>query len=231
MNKIMLLVEGPTEEKFVKLVLSPHWPECCLVPIICNTKRTDEAIYKGGRVGYFHFRKQICNLLMDSSTVLVTTMVDYEEMPHDFPGRTESKSIRDIFDNVKHVESEIGKNVSNKKFLPFVMLHEFEALLFSKPEVIAQVLDDKKLVQPLCEIRKEKPEYEKTPEAINDSPDTCPSARIEKLCAKRKLHYGKPTDGPIIAEKIGLETIMAQCPHFREWIGKIDVFAKSDPLL
>jgi hypothetical protein len=228
MNKIMLLVEGPTEEQFVKRILSPRWPGCCLVPIIFYTKRTDDAVYKGGRVGYFHFRKQICNLLMDSSAVLVTTMVDYEGMPHDFLGRTESKSIGNIYEKVKHVETAIGKDVGNKRFLPFVMLHEFEALLFSKPEVIAQALNDEELSQLLCAIRKEKPEYEKTPEAINDSPDTCPSARIEKLCAQRDLHYGKPTDGPIIAEKIGLETMLEQCPHFAEWIGKIDDFAKSN---
>jgi hypothetical protein len=56
------------------------------------------------------------------------------------------------------------------------------------------------------------------PEEINDHPDTCPSNRIRQLLPQ----YQKALHGPLIAQRIGLEQIRAECPHFAEWLAKLE---------
>ena len=60
-----------------------------------------------------------------------------------------------------------------------------------------------------------------SPEEINDSQQTAPSKRIIEL----KARYAKVTDGILISQKIGLDTMRVQCPHFNEWIGKLEALA------
>ena len=55
-------------------------------------------------------------------------------------------------------------------------------------------------------------------EAINDSYDTCPSRRITGLVRA----YKKTVHGPIIADRIGLDTIRTACPHFGQWLGRLE---------
>ena len=57
------------------------------------------------------------------------------------------------------------------------------------------------------------------PEDINDSPETAPSKRMQKL-----IHgYNKVVYGVSLIEYIGIDIILRKCPHFREWIEKLKV--------
>lgn len=56
-----------------------------------------------------------------------------------------------------------------------------------------------------------------TPEDINDSSETAPSKRLEKIF----IGYSKTTDGMRIAEKIGIQKMMQKCPCFKAWIETI----------
>ena len=56
-----------------------------------------------------------------------------------------------------------------------------------------------------------------TPEDINNSPETAPSKRLQLLIP----HYAKIKSGTLLAKDMGIDIIMEQCPHFREWIRKI----------
>ncbi|MEN6576184.1 MAG: DUF4276 family protein [Phycisphaerales bacterium] len=60
-----------------------------------------------------------------------------------------------------------------------------------------------------------------SPEEINDSRQTAPSKRILEL----KPRYAKVTDGIPISKKIGLDVMRAQCPHFNDWLRKLQALA------
>ncbi len=90
MIKVLILVEGQTEEAFVKNVLSPHLRnhDVHAIPVIVATKRllTGDKI-RGGYVPYTRLRSEVLRLLNDSSAACVTTMLDYYGLAPEFPGR------------------------------------------------------------------------------------------------------------------------------------------------
>lgn len=88
MKKILILVEGQTEARFVKQVLNPYISKCSLffISVIIATKRlkTGEK-KKGGISSYKKIRRDLIGLLQDTSVVAVTTMIDFYGLPNDFP--------------------------------------------------------------------------------------------------------------------------------------------------
>lgn len=90
------------------------------------------------------------------------------------------------------------------------MVHEFEALLFAKPEELGKALYTPDMLPELEKIRNEFP----TPEDINDNPQTAPSKRIARLFPG----YQKTLHGPLITKRIGLEIIRRECRHFNDWL-------------
>lgn len=93
------------------------------------------------------------------------------------------------------------------------MLHEFEALLFSAPDILKEHLRLADLQRSFGSIA----QYA-TPEEINDGPDTHPAARI----TRSKPDYRKPIDGILIAKDICLTTMRERCPHFDQWVGYLE---------
>lgn len=100
------------------------------------------------------------------------------------------------------------------QFIPNLMVHEFEALLFSDVTKFKDtVTDDHNSLQQLVDIRNQFP----TPEHINDSYETAHSKRLEKIFPD----YNKLVDGNLIAEAIGMNKIRQECHHFDAWINKL----------
>ena len=60
-----------------------------------------------------------------------------------------------------------------------------------------------------------------SPEEIDDSPERAPSKRIERLDSSYRKRY----DGMLLAHKIGLDVMRAECPHFNEWIRRLETLA------
>jgi hypothetical protein len=87
-------------------------------------------------------------------------------------------------------------------------MHEFEALVFSHPPTICEVLRSPESEEDVQAIRDEF----STPEEINDDPNTAPSKRLLNLFAE----YRKRLHGLIAARRIGVETMLSECPHFAE---------------
>ena len=218
MAKVLILVEGQTEERFVKDILGPDLSAkgIWLIPTIITTK----VVYngpnnKGGTVKYEKIKKQIKNLANDSNSKMVTTMIDYYGVSDDFPGNPPQGN--DCYERIKYRESAFAKDIGLNKFLPYLQLHEFEALLFSEPEKIGETLDQN-IANSLINVRNNV----RTPEEINDNPKTCPHERIESVYGK----YNKPLYGLIIAKRIGIKKIRQECPHFNEWINKLESLAR-----
>ena len=217
MKKIFILVEGQTEEKFSKELLSPYLrqKEIFLQPVIVKTKVVkDGQNFKGGLSSYTKTRSDLHKLLRDTSAYAVSTMFDYYGLPQSFPGRTEPQGNTSL-KRVEFVENALAKDISNNRFIPFLTLHEFEGLLFSSPEDMAKALPGSHdLVSSFQEIRRQ---YG-SPEEINDDPQKAPSKRIVSLFPT----YQKPTFGVSIASRIGLQKIREECPHFSNWLTKLE---------
>lgn len=216
MKKVLILVEGQTEETFVKRTLGPHLSslDVFVVPTILKTKRFKSgASFKGGVPPYERVRKDIQRLLGDTSATLVTTMVDYYGLPKSFPGRSSVQGSTAL-QRVQYVEAALAADIAHERFLPYYSLHEFEALLFASTSAIAQAFAVPSMASKLNAIRAAFP----SPEDINDDPVTSPSSRLESLFPR----YSKPFFGSLIAGRIGLRQMRDECAHFNEWLSTLE---------
>lgn len=222
-KRVLILVEGQTEERFVKDVLAPAFfgRELFFHATLLVTKRVkDGPNFKGGVTNFAKFRNDAQRLLNSAGGALVTTMLDYYRLPLDFPGMDSRPLQGTPIQRVTHVEDAVAKHFSEaRNFVPFLVLHEFEAWLFSSPT---------ELPRALTEARKQK-EFEAIragvagPEEINERPGFAPSKRIANLFPA----YKKTLHGPTTAARIGLEQIRKECPHFNSWMNKLEAFALS----
>lgn len=218
MKRVLILVEGQTEERFVNRVLGPYLMArgIAAVPTIVVTKRAKGGQqFKGGVVGYQQVRGDLRRLLGDSTVSVVTTMLDYYGLPHDFPGRnTLTSEIRTPEERARHIEAELARDLADRRLVPYVSLHEFEALLFSEPAEFDGQFPGSRGGRLVADIRNS---Y-RSPEEIDEGRETHPAARLHKLFPD----YHKVTVGPILAERIGLEKMRAQCPHFHAWVAVLE---------
>ena len=215
MQKVLVLVEGQTEEKFVKEVLNPHLNNYgkYLIPTILNTKIVKSGPnFKGGIVSYAPVRRDLMRLLGDTSALCVTTMFDLYGLPSEFPGRSDAPATP--YGKVQHIENAFRHEINHPRFLENLTLHEFEGLLFTTPAEIARALHEPNREPELAKIRASF----QTPEEINDNPKTAPSKRLEGLFPiYNKLFYGI-----VISKRIGLQAIRAECPHLHQWVSRLE---------
>lgn len=210
-RKVYVLVEGQTEEGFVKNILRQEMPEgLYLEPVIVATKRVNTGgKFKGGVPSYPKVREEVMRLLRDSGAKMVTTMLDFYGLPTTFPGRANPQG-SNAQARVRFVEESWDSDISNMRFKAYLSLHEFEALLFCRPEEIADTFTKPTLLSALRQIRNNFP----TPEEINDDPATAPSARLQNLYPR----YSKPFFGSLIASRIGVNLMLQNCKHFATWV-------------
>ena len=220
-TRALVLVEGQTEERFVKDVLAPaFWSRgLYLSPTILVTKRVkDGPNFKGGVTRFARFENDLRELLRSGGAV-VTTILDYYRLPADFPGMN-TRPNGTPRQRVEHVEQAIGAYFgSPRNFVPFLALHEYEAWLFASPDALPGVMNDSAKQADIEAIR----QSISTPEEINDDPEWAPSKRILKLFPS----YRKVAHGPMAAGRIGLERIRAECPHFDQWLVVLEGFPAS----
>jgi Domain of unknown function (DUF4276) len=216
MSNIKILVEGPTEILFVNEVLKPHFHDrgIYVKPFLFHKA--------GGIPKYSTSKRQILNTIRSDPSCFCTTMVDFYGMPADWPGRKQANCCHTPTERAEIIEASILKDIAGQlggsfdsgRLMPYVQMHEFEALLFSFPEKLAESLGDKNLLSAFMAIRNKF----STPEEINDHYDTCPSRRIEGVLQSFK----KTINGIFAASIIGLERMRRECPHFNEWITKLE---------
>lgn len=226
MKRALILVEGQTEERFVKDTLAPHFKphELYLTPTLLTTKVVKNGPnFKGGVTSFDKFEGDLRRLLggagAGAGSALVTTMLDYYRLPDDFPGMVTRPAPPDPFARIEHVEAALANYFGDGRFLPFLALHEFEAWVFSCPNTLPEVMTEP-VKQPqfagICN-------SVTTPEQINERPGYNPAARIESLFPT----YRKPLHGPTATQRIGLQLIRDRCPHFNAWLIRLEQFATS----
>jgi hypothetical protein len=229
MARLLVHVEGQTEEDFVNLVLAPHLLGCGFTQVsarlLGNARQRDR---RGGIRGWNAVRNDILDHLKEDMGCLTTTMVDYYALPQSgekaWPGRAEAGKLSFALKApavqealLWDIRKEMGSNFDPRRFAPYVMMHEFEGLLFSDCDKFSAGIGLPDLAPKFRAIRK----AFGSPEEINDAPDTCPSRRVAALVPG----YQKPLHGVGAARAIGLDAIRAECPFFRQWLEHLEALA------
>lgn len=215
--EVVVLVEGPTERQFVKEVLAPYLANkgVWATPIIL-----DKPGEKGGDVKFERARNDIRNHLRQRPHTYLTLMVDYYAIKSDWPGYEISKrqpnhTLKAEVMNDKttiEVVAQFGEFGAETRFIPYVSMHEIEALYYSQPQILAKHLNVP--VERISRILEECG----TPENINDHFETTPARRLEKLSGRFK----KKTIGIAIAREIGVELMKMSCPLFGMWVDRLE---------
>lgn len=221
-------VEGFTEAVFASRILRPHLEACgCYITVVINkTSSSNGTTHRGGLSHYEQFKVNTRRLLKNKNAV-VTTMIDYYGLPADFPGMEHIQEYNSAEERVAYLERMLDQNISGsdiyeENFIPYIQLHEFEALLFSDIAVVDRVLSTgrESKYEELVRIRQE---Y--APEEINTRPETAPSKRLRNLYPR----YSKISEGMVIAERTGLTKIRDNCPHFNSWLTELERIAQKEP--
>ena len=216
---VQVVVEGQTEQKFIKDVLAPYLYNkgIFMTPIVASKKGQ-----KGGDIKFQRVKRDIVNILKQSDVDVVSTFMDYYGVK-EWPGKDSILSNSTPGQIAATMNSAAKNEISHdydylnpsQRFIPFIAVHEFETLLFSDTKVLAEGLGvDQATVDATVN---------KFPslEHINNSRETAPSKRLEAWFPQ----YGKTTTGIAIAKKIPIDTMRSKCPLFNQWLTAIETIA------
>jgi hypothetical protein len=226
MARLLVHVEGQTEESFVNEVLRDHLVSQGYYSVEARLVGNARQHQRGGIRKWPSARRDIIKHLLEDQNCIATTMVDYYGLSRTWPGRERSESLRSIEQKAQCVEDavrnevseEIGTSFNTARFVPFVVMHEFEGLLFSDCGRFSREIGHPELKVTFQNIR----DHFATPEEINDSPVTAPSKRVKELVPS----YEKPLFGVLAVLEIGLLRIRAECPHFDGWLKQLESRAR-----
>lgn len=225
MTRILIHVEGQTEEEFVNSVLAPHLYTKGYTSISARlVGRSRIRKRRGGTCAWGDVRTAIFRHLSRDADAYATTIVDYYALPasgaKEWPGRSSCIGMS-VGDKASHIHNALWQDLQNHhgaaiadRFIPFVAMHEFEGLLFSDPSLMAQGMGKIDLAPQFHEIRNS---FD-TPEHINDSPHTAPSKRIQAVIPR----YDKVLFGNVAALEVTLDRMREECPVFATWLNSLE---------
>jgi hypothetical protein len=216
-TRLLMLVEGQSEEIFVKQTLRPYLEERGVhvqSPVVLWTKRNPAGGgFRGGASNWNQIRNSLEPLLRDTDA-WVTTLLDFYGLPVDFPGGSQARGPGDARMRVSALEDRFAAELPHPRFIPFLALHEFETWVFCDPDVFAEHFDHASLADKVRQAVVEAGE----PELINHGTDTHPKARLKTLVPT----YKETSDGPTILSKMGIAAIRAACPPFAAWLARLE---------
>jgi hypothetical protein len=222
----MVHVEGETEETFVRELLAPHLQSCgyssVVAKLLGNARNRSN---RGGIRSWPAVRDDILHSLNGDSGSYATTLVDYYALPqgeglgwpdrhvaHTLPHHARGICVEAAMEAI--INDAFSATSRPIRFVGGVLMHEFEALLFSDCTAFAEGIGQPGLANSFQAIR----DQFGNPEEINDSPLTAPSKRVTALVKG----YQKPIYGNVGALHIGLPRIRAECPHFDRWVNRLE---------
>jgi len=220
---IYIVVEGQTEQTFVRDVLAPSLAH---QGIYLHLALIGKPGHKGGDIRFDKAKKDIGNFLKQRNDTYLSTMFDYFRIDSNWPGKAEVRrqiqnggslaaadkaGILERATRDEIAKAFAGYNTENR-FIPYIEMHEFEALLFSDVHILAEITEIE-----VTEFEKILKDFT-NPEEINDDPNNAPSKRIQAL----KNGYRKVAMGKAVSEAIGIQAIRRQCPHFNKWLTKLE---------
>lgn len=220
--ELTVFCEGDSEVGFVTRVLSPHlrvfrvfatpimWKVRGTDTGVCSWKLVEAALRKKAGTSRHH--------------QYFTMMLDYYRFQHDFDVPSDAPPA----EKVTALEGLMHDRIASPRFVPYLQLHEFEALLYSDlSELPASFPDEYPQVRKAVESLLSSVSRV-APEDIDDRPSTAPSKRL--IRAVPQYETLKSVVGPQVLERIGMARIRERCPHFDRWVtGLEQIGASSAP--
>lgn len=206
MKRILILVEGQTEERFIKDVVYPYLLgfNLAIIPTIVETKKLVGAPSHKGGGDFSKFKADVLDLLGDTHASAVTTLYDFYGFPK-IPNVSDA-----VYKDIQLLETAIASVFNSQRFKPYLQRHEFEAFMFIEPELTAKsALQRNKAVG----IEKHRKVFNSV-EDINLDPTLAPSKRLASEIGK----YNKPRLGAAITNELGIERLLKECPKFSLWV-------------
>ncbi|HWG46012.1 MAG TPA: DUF4276 family protein [Gemmataceae bacterium] len=209
MARLNIIVEGHSEEAFVNDLLVPHLARCGVYASARRVETSREKsrrtrktakTYRGGVSAYPQVKKDIKTRMKQDqdANLSFTTMFDLYALPDDFPGFSEAAKTADPYRKVAVLEDAWRIDLAHPRFIPYLQLHEFEALILVDPALFALFYDEHpeevaELVK-MCAIFA-------SPELIDDSPQQAPSKRIIRLFPDYGERGGKTVIAPLLTHR------------------------------
>ena len=206
MIRLAISVEGETEEEFVNAILAAYL-QCVGVSAY--------PISLDGNISIPRLSQEMSLLYHNFDAV--TSLVDF----YGFKGKG-SLTPRELEQRLlSNIQAKIHRNWDARRVIPYIQVHEFEALLFSDTTAFPAIITTLS-PEPLAELTAIRQQFP-TPEHINDNPNTSPSHQITTIIPR----YNKVVAGPLIAQEIGLPKIRQQCPRFNAWLTRLENLPQS----
>jgi hypothetical protein len=223
MSEIYAVVEGLGEKLFGEQVLAVHLGN---LGIAFRATQAGKPGQKSAAAPWEKIRRDVLKFLRMNKPgrpVYVTTMYDYFRMPLDWPGRQEA-SARPWHERGAVVEAALAKDVKEamgdgfieSRFIPYVQVHELEALILAQPETLKQEFPDREaeVDQLVAEIG------DAEPESVNDGPVTAPGKRI--IARIPEYDGRKALAAANTLNLIPLDTLRQKCQHFNQWLERLE---------
>ncbi len=224
MIRLHFIVEGQTEEAFVNSVLRGHLGDYNIAAVTrcVETSRKRRKIHRGGMIDYQRAKRDITRWMKEDQNpdARFTTMFDLYALPTDFPEFDSAKKCTNPYERVETLEQAMAQDIDSSRFIPYIQLHEFEALIFSDPSTLSTHFHNHN--NPIDRLIKMSTDF-KSPELIDDGKESAPSKRL--IHEIPEYDGRKVSVGPLVTSKIGLDTLREECPHFHSWIEKIELLA------
>ena len=211
MKRLYIIVEGQTEQEFVNTMIAPYMQQYGVYdvkPVLIHTSKTG----RGGFVNYSHLKKDALKLLSSRQDDFIVSMfVDFFRIP-EIPHRERWSQKATHKEQVSEMERCIAEDIHDYRFIPYIQLHEFEALLFSSNKGFETYFQEDEAHK----TQKIVLQFD-NPEDINTTPEGAPSKRLIAI----NDNYDKVIEGNLIALEVGMDSIRTKCHHFKEWIDKL----------
>lgn len=197
---VYVICEGESEETFVNIVLDRYLYEkfeFFAKPLLLRGTSTYKRLVGKTRdfVSQFH-------------NFIVTSMVDFYGLK-DKPVLKQGSPDIMASEFEKHYFNDVGR----ENFVPYISMHEYEAIYFSDPSVFSVYSpDDVGKAQMILQ------EFGGNPEAINGGEMTAPSKRIEKF----EPRYRKKSGAKELLKNLTIPDISDKCHHFSGWIQSLE---------
>ena len=224
LNNIRLnfIVEGQTEETFVRNQLAPHLVQMSIWAYVrcVQTSRKRNIKHRGGLSSYAQARGDISRWMRDEPkhNVRFTTMFDLFRLPRGFPGYDAASGF-DLSSRATALENAMLEDIGDNRLVPYIQVHEFEALVLADPRALSDEYPESAPgVDRLAEMAASFP----SPEQINGDPETAPSKRI-----MQEISNYRKTTSVNITKQIGLPNLRDKCPHFGAWVDKLESLGSS----
>ncbi len=215
MIRVYAVVEGATEERFLNSVIVPHLADRSVFLQPMQVLRGGGM--RGGGQSWQTWERHLKRLMSQEkgTDVRFTSMLDLYAIPKDTPGWTPPGSDAGP-QRADRILEAMRDRLPDRRFMPYVQVHEFEALLFVDLTVLARQAPD--IVDSGLFEQLQSSVVGVEPEDVDDSPTGAPSKRIE-ACTRG---FRKTIHGIQAVDEIGLSRLRQDCPRFGAWMSALE---------